>query len=57
LDTRENGSYLVDLAKRTGLPLVPVFNSGNKSAVFLDALQDENGADPIVSVMLAELAL
>lgn len=51
----EAGSWFVTQSKRTGLPHIPVFNSGNKNAVMLDALQDENGADPIVTVHLVEL--
>lgn len=38
------------------LPCIPVFNSANKGAILLDALQDENGADPIVNSIFIELA-
>lgn len=44
------------LTERTGKPCIPVFNSANRGNVLLDALVDENGSDPIVSVMLVELA-
>lgn len=47
--------YLADLSRWTGLACVPVFNSSNRASVLLDALQDENGADPIISIALAEL--
>jgi hypothetical protein len=56
LAPEETRCFFVDLARRTGLATIPVFNSGNKNSVFLDASQDENGADPIISLLLAELS-
>jgi hypothetical protein len=44
------------LSEKSGLPCIPVFNSGNKAGIFLDCVQDENGADPIVGLNLVELA-
>jgi len=49
------GEWFVRLAQRTGLPVIPVFNADNKAATFIDALQDENGADTTVTTVLARL--
>lgn len=51
VDTR---SYPVQLSRRLAgpggqRPTIPVINSANKSSTFISALQDENGADPIVN--------
>jgi hypothetical protein len=50
------GRWFAWLSETAGLPLIPVFNSGNKAGVLLDCVQDENGADPIVALNLVELA-
>lgn len=47
--------YFIQLTRDVGVGLIPVFNSANRGNVYLDALQDENGTDPIVSLLLAEL--
>lgn len=49
------GSYFAELSRRVGLPTIPVFNSANKSSLFVDCLQDENGADPTLTVVMVEL--
>jgi len=49
-------NWFVDLSEAHGLPLIPVFNSANKSSILLDAHQDENGVDVIVQSIFAELA-
>jgi hypothetical protein len=43
------------LAFETGLPTIPVLNSANKGNIWIDAAVDENGADPVVSLMLCLL--
>lgn len=43
------------LAKETGLPLIPVFNSANRANVLIDAAVDENAAAQSVSLILAQL--
>jgi hypothetical protein len=47
--------HFMRLSLLTGLALVPVFNGQNKASVLIDAVQDENGADPIVTTFLAKL--
>lgn len=43
------------LSQAYGLPLIPVFNSDNRAGVLIDGFQDENGADPTVTSIFAEL--
>jgi hypothetical protein len=38
------------------VPLIPVFSAENKGGILIDAAQDENGADPIVSSIFVELS-
>jgi hypothetical protein len=47
--------WFVLLSQTFGLPLIPVFNAANKSGILIDAFQDENGADPTVTQIFAEL--
>ncbi len=49
------GSWFLDLSRYFGLPLVPVFNSANKSAILVDAVQDENAAAVVLTSIFAEL--
>ncbi len=53
IDTR---SWFMDLSRATGLPTVPVFNSASLANVLIDCAQDEDGGDPIVNTILAELS-
>lgn len=53
----DNARFLYDLSYWLGKPCIPVFNSANRAGINIDALQDENGADPIVGIMLAELSM
>jgi len=48
-------NWFVRLSQAYGLPLIPVFNSANKSAIMIDGAQDENGADTTVTSIMAEL--
>lgn len=47
--------WFMRLSLTTGLPTVPVFNGQNKASLNIDAAQDENGADPVVTTWLAKL--
>lgn len=48
--------WFVLLSTTFGLPLIPVFNSSNKGGILVDGVQDENGADPKITTLLAELS-
>jgi len=52
LDTR---NWFVKLSELTGKPLIPVFNSANKSNTFIDAQQDENAANTVVTSFFVQL--
>jgi hypothetical protein len=48
--------YFKRLAIGYGLPVIPVINSANKGATFIDAVNDENGGTANVVVWLQELS-
>jgi hypothetical protein len=48
--------WFMRLSRAYNLPLVPVISSENKAATLIDAVQDENGADPTVTSILVELS-
>lgn len=48
--------WFLELSRAYQMPLVPVFNSANKSGILIDGAQDENGADVLVSSIFVELA-
>lgn len=48
-------NWFVYLSEKIGAGLIPVFAGANKGTVLIDALQDENGADPLVITHYAEL--
>jgi len=48
-------NWFMDLARSFNLPLIPVFNSANKGGILIDAHQDENGTDVLVSSLLVEI--
>lgn len=57
-DTRDADmgcEHFLWLSYETGLPCIPVFNSGNKGNVWLSACDDENGAATVCSWNLALL--
>lgn len=43
------------ISQQTGLPLIPVFNSADRGNVLIDALQDHNVANVLLTTILAEL--
>jgi hypothetical protein len=47
--------WFLNLARATGLPCIPVFSGDNKSATFVESVQDENGADTTLNSILTEL--
>lgn len=47
--------WFVKLGELTGFPSIPVFTWDNKSNILIDGCQDENGADPTVTSIFAEL--
>jgi len=47
--------WFVDLALLTGKPCIPVMNASNKGLTTISALTDENGTDPLLWTMWAEL--
>jgi hypothetical protein len=47
--------WFVWLSERCGLPCIPIFNSANKAGILLDAVQDENGIDILVTSIFARL--
>jgi hypothetical protein len=53
---RLTSRWFIELSEAFDLPLIPVFNAANKSAILIDAAQDENGADVTVTSIFHELA-
>lgn len=50
------GRYFCELSDQTREPLIPIFNSSNRSQITLSVLSDENAAGTVtVSVVMAEL--
>ena len=48
-------SWFMRLSDAFRLPLIPVISAENKAATLIDAVQDENGADPTVTSIFVEL--
>lgn len=55
-DRRLTARWFVELSEQNGLPLIPVFNAANKSAILIDAAQDENGVDVVCTSYFVELS-
>lgn len=55
-DKQLTSMWFLELSRQFGMPLIPVFNAANKSAILIDAAQDENGADVTVTSLFVELA-
>lgn len=53
LETRD---WFRRVTKIMELPAIPVFNSSNKANTFIDAAQDENGGDPIITTICVRLS-
>lgn len=54
-DLRVGTAWFMDLSKRMGMPLIPVFNASQKSSVFIDALNDEDGGSPTITTQMVQL--
>lgn len=50
-----NATFFLDLARATGLPLIPVINSANKLLTLIDAVQNENATAVSVSTIYGRL--
>ena len=48
--------WFVRLSRAFGLSLIPVISAENKAATLIDAVQDENGADPTITSIFVELS-
>lgn len=48
--------WFMELTEKLGMGCIPVINSANLPASYLDGIQDENGADPTVSLYMVELS-
>ena len=48
-------NWFVQLSRAYGVAAIPIFNSANIAGTFVDAHQDENGADVTVTSILAQL--
>lgn len=47
--------WFVYLSEESGLPCIPIFNSANKSSIYIDAQNDENAATFVVNSIFGEL--
>lgn len=47
--------WFADISDKTGLGLIPVINSANKFGIFVDGAQNENGADVVVNIIMAQI--
>jgi hypothetical protein len=58
IDQRDlTARWFCNISDACNLPLIPVFNSANKSSILVDAAQDENGTDVTVTSIFAELSM
>jgi len=54
-DNTQNREYFTALARQFNMPLIPVFNSGNRNSMNLSFLQNEVNISPLVTWYLALL--
>lgn len=47
--------WFVELSEESGFPSIPVMNSANKALTTIDVVQNENEADPVITLYWAEL--
>lgn len=48
-------NWFVYLSQMTGLPCIPVFNTASNASILIDGVQDENGADTLVTSYFLQL--
>ena len=48
-------NWFINLSIMTGKPCIPVFNTADNASILIDGVQDENGADPLVTSIFALL--
>jgi hypothetical protein len=51
------GNWFVNLSRKLGRDLVPVFNSANKAGILCDVVNDENALTAVVNWIFAELGV
>lgn len=54
-DKEITGEWFVRMSRIAGVPLIPVFNSANAGAIFVDGAQNEDATSVTVTTILAEL--
>lgn len=52
---RYTSDWFVRLSKLTNLPTIPIINSANKAATFIDGTSDENATTAIIQMIFGEL--
>lgn len=52
----ETASWFLNLSQEFGLPLIPVLNSANKSAILVDATDSQVGGAFVVTLFMVEMA-
>lgn len=55
LNKQLTSEWFTRLARLSGVPTIPVFNSANKAGFTVDCVQDENAAAVVVTSILAEI--
>jgi hypothetical protein len=48
-------TWFIDMALRTGLACIPVFNMSNKDSIYVDVTNDEDEASPKIDLIFVEL--
>ena len=48
-------NWFVYLSQMSGKPCIPVWNTADNASILIDGVQDENGADPLVTSIFARL--
>ena len=54
-DLRVGSNWFMGLARKMGMPLIPVFNASQKASVFIDGLADDGGGTAVVTTQMVHL--